>query len=462
MANQGPHSSSLLLSVSVLAVVIAATAGAVLLWGPIGGGRDRPNFVVIVTDDQRWDTLDTMPAVRRLLVTNGVTFTNAFTTTPSCCPSRVSLLTGQYSHHTGVFDGSVGNAPGGAPAFHDDSSLATWLDDAGYRTGLVGKYLNDYAELPVGYVPPGWDEWFAIAQPSPQVRYYGYDLNENGEIVRYGDAASEYSTSVLQKKAARFIDGEDPFFLYFAPIAPHLPAIPAPEDADGSIPDWDTPPSFDEADVSDKPDGGVAERDPAGAREKRTAMLRSLRSLDRAIEAISEAVSEAGLMDETYFLLTSDNGFLWGEHRLTGKVWPYEESIRVPLVIRPPGLGPTRRADEIALNVDVAPTIADLAGVDVGLPPDGISLVPLLEGERTPPRDRFIVEFLGHAPDVPSYTAIRTTRFLYVEYRDGTRELYDLRKDPFQLQNVLGEGGRGGPAELVTRLRGSLMRLMRD
>jgi N-acetylglucosamine-6-sulfatase len=438
------------------AVVPVVAAAAILVWGPWpGGGVDRPNFVVIVTDDQRWDTLASMPAVRRLLMTGGVTFPNAFATTPSCCPSRVSLLTGQYSHRSGVLDGSVDNAPGGAPAFDDDSSLATWLDDASYRTGLIGKYLNDYAQLPVGYIPPGWDEWFAIAQGPPQVRYYDFELNENGEIVRYGDEPPDYSTSVLRRKALRFVEGEGPFFLYFAPIAPHQPSTPAPDDLNAPVDVWDPPPSFGEEDLSDKPHGGAGSYDPATARSTRDQMLRSLLAVDRAIEEIHDAVSDAGRLDDTYFLFTSDNGFLWGEHRLMGKVWPYEESIRVPLVIRPPGGNVTRIVQRMALNIDVAPTIADLAGVEATPPPDGISLVPLLDGAAVPTRDRFVVEFLGFAPNVPPYVALRTERFLYVEYRNGWRELYDLRADPFQLRNMLGDDGRA-PPELVLQLSGSL------
>lgn len=441
------------------AVVPAVVAAAILVWGPWArGGSDRPNFVVIVTDDQRWDTLGSMPAVRRLLMTGGVTFRNAFVTTPSCCPSRVSLLTGQYSHRSGVLDGSADNAPGGAPAFYDDRSVATWLDDAGYRTGLIGKYLNDYAELPVGYVPPGWDEWFAIAQGHPQVRYYDFELNENGRIVRYGDP-SDYSTSVLGSKALRFVEGDGPFFLYFAPIAPHPPSTPAPEDLDAPVDAWDPPPSFGEEDLSDKPDGRIDRYDPATARSTRDQMLRSLLAVDRAIEQIHHAVADAGRLDDTYFLFTSDNGFLWGEHRLMGKVWPYEESIRVPLVIRPPGDNPTRTVRRIALNIDVSSTIADLADVEATPSPDGISLVPFLDDAAAPTRDRFVVEFLGFAPNVPPYSALRTERYLYVEYRDGSRELYDLRSDPFQLRNMLGEGGRA-PPELVTELSGTLEALL--
>ena len=441
-------------------MVPVLAAAAILAWGPRAERRvNRPNFVVIVTDDQRWDTLESMPAVRRLLMTGGVTFQNAFATTPSCCPSRVSLLTGQYSHRSGVLDGSADNAPGGAPAFDDDRSLATWLDHAGYRTGLVGKYLNDYAELPVGYVPPGWDEWFAIAQAHPQVRYYDYELNENGKIVGYGNGPSDYSTSVLRSKALRFIEGEGPFFLYFAPIAPHLPSTPAPDDLGAPVGSWDPPPSFGEKDLSDKPVRRLDAYDPATALSTRDQMLRSLLDVDRAIEQIHDALSSAGRLDETYFLFTSDNGFLWGEHRLSGKTWPYEESIRVPLVIRPPGNNPTRIVRRTALNIDISPTIADLAGVEATPSPDGISLVPLLGDAEVPTRDRFIVEFLGFAPSVPPYVALRTGRYLYVEYRNGERELYDLIADPFQMRNMVAADGRA-PPELVTRLSRSLEALL--
>jgi arylsulfatase A-like enzyme len=445
-------------------MVVAAAVGVALVAtvlpgtrGPGGQSPDRPNIVLIVTDDQRWDTLEAMPAVGRLLVEGGVTFRNAFTTTPSCCPSRVGLLTGRYSRHTGVLDGSVGNAPGGAPAFDDRSSLATWLDGAGYRTGLVGKYLNDYAELPRGYVPPGWDEWFAIAQARPQIRYYDYELNENGTIVRYGAEAADYSTTVLREKALEFIraDRPAPFFLYFAPIAPHPPATPAPEDVAAPVAPFVAPTSLaSSADVV-----GEGSGDATRVEALRAEMLRSLLAVDRAIEAISGAVTEAGLAEDTYFFFTSDNGFLWGEHGMLGKVWPYEESIRVPLVIRPPA-GRTRRVDQIALNLDVAPSIAQLAGVTPDVAPDGVSLVPVLEDQTVPTRERFVVEFLGYAPGVPPYGAIRTERFLYVEYRDGRRELYDLRTDPHELRNLLGDHGRAPPG-LVARLR-SVLRVLMD
>jgi len=430
-----------LIALAVL-LVLAIASGIVFIVSRPGseGERDRPNFLLIVTDDQRWDTLDAMPSVRRLLVDGGVTFSNAFATTPSCCPSRVSLLTGQYSHTTGVLDGSADDDDGGAPAFEDGSSLATWLDDAGYRTGLVGKYLNDYAALPTGYIPPGWDEWFAVADSDPQIRYYDYRLNENGTIVRYGDAPSDYSTSVLQEKAVRFVRDDGPFFLVYTPLAPHLPALPAPADTGTPVsPPEPSPPSFAERDVSDKPGAPMAPLDVKKARTMRKDMLRSLLGVDRSIEAIVKAIEAAGASEETYIVFTSDNGFLWGEHRITGKVWPYEESIRVPLVLHQPGAHSSRTLEEIALNIDIPATIAELAGVEPGLRQEGRSLVPLLRRTESPWRDAFVVEFLGFAPRTPPYVGVRTRRYLYVEYRNGWRELYDLRIDPFQLRNLLAQ-----------------------
>jgi N-acetylglucosamine-6-sulfatase len=446
------------LAVVVVAVVVVAAA-VVLTTRPWSRER-RPNIVLIVTDDQRWDTLNSMPAVRRHLVRGGVTFRNAFTTTPSCCPSRVGLLAGQYSHDSGVLDGSAGNAPGGAPAFSDGSSLATWLDQGGYRTGLFGKYLNDYAAMPTGYIPPGWNAWSTMAQSRPQVRYYDYDLNEDGEIVHYGDAPSDYSTAVLQRQAIGFVDGDAPFFLYFAPIAPHPPSVPAPDDVTAAVSPWVIPPSFNEANIRDKPDADTEPLDVAKVRAVRANMLRSLIAVDRAVEAIVDAVDAAGLSNDTYFILTSDNGYLWGEHRRLGKVWPYEESIRVPLVIRPPGRHPTRTVDAFALNLDVPATIAELAGVDPRSPQGGVSLVPLLDGGSGATRDRFVVEFLGYAPGIPAYSGIRTHRYLYVEYENGWKELYDVRADPFQLRNLAA--GSGASSELIDRLSFSMRRIVDD
>jgi arylsulfatase A-like enzyme len=427
---------------------------------PVAGGRgDRPNIVLILTDDQRWDTLSVMPNVRRLLGESGVTFENASVTTALCCPSRASILTGQYTRHTGVYKNDPPN--GGAPAFDDRSTVGTWLQDAGYTTALIGKYLNNYDLLEPGYVPPGWDDWRGIFD-DPEITYYNFTLNENGDLVEYGDDPDDYSTTVLAERATEFIlDADLPFFLYLAPVAPHLPARVAPEDA-GLLADVPPhrPPSFNEADVADKPWRGdfpsMTPEQIAATDSQRVRMLRSLLAVDRAVATVVSALEARGALDDTVIVFTSDNGYFWGEHRLSGKVWPYDEAIRVPMVIRGPGVAdPGRTEPGLALNIDLAPTFSDLAGMTPGSPTDGTSLVPLLRGDAGEWRDGFLVEFLGSRP--PPFEGIRTERHLYVEYRNGWRELYDLVEDPFQLDNRADDPGHTeARAELEASLRALL------
>jgi arylsulfatase A-like enzyme len=406
-----------------------------------------PNFIMIVTDDQRWDTLDAMPHLRSLLGEHGVTFTNAFATTPLCCPSRASILTGRYARHTGVYDNVEPN--GGALVFDDASTIATWLDGVGYETALVGKYLNGARRLDRCYIPPGWDEWNAILE-GPSAHYYNVTLNENGRLVRYGRDPSDYQTDVLFDRAVELIEGaRSPFFLYLAPSAPHLPAISAPQDAGSyaDVPPW-RPASYGEPDRTDKPWHGLIDMltstDADQIDADRQHMLESLRSLDRAIGRLVLTLESEGELDRTVFVFTSDNGFLWGEHGLVSKVWPYEESIRVPLVIRAPWTTEPRIDDHLVLNVDLASTLAELAGATPGLPQDGRSLVPLLRDEPTEWRRDYVVEWLGRdltstRRGPPPYSALRSERFLYVEYANGWVELYDLADDPLQLENIAAD-----------------------
>jgi arylsulfatase A-like enzyme len=410
-----------------------------------GGSAERLNVVLIVSDDQRADVA-LLPNTRRLLARHGIQFTRSFTTTPLCCPSRAGILTGQYSHRSGVVSNS---GRGGYPAFDERSNLAVWLQAGGYTTALVGKYLNGYPLSGQHRVPPGWSDWEAI-DSTPTQRYYDYTLNENGVPVRYGSSPRDYSTTVLTGKALDFLrTARRPFFLYFAPIAPHLPATPAPRD-ESALPD-PSPlerPSFDERDVSDKPWASTRSNThrfrPQAIRfldrSIRRPQLESLRALDRSVGALVSTLRRRGVLDRTVILYTSDNGFLWGEHRLGGKAWPYEESIRVPLVVRAPWVPPPGRVDRrLALNIDLASTIAELAGVRPGLPQDGRSLVPLLRGKRLRWRKDFVVEYLGRSllrqSGPPPYRALRTLRYLYVEYENGWRELYDLAGDPWELWN---------------------------
>jgi N-acetylglucosamine-6-sulfatase len=423
----------------------------------------RPNIVLIVTDDQRWDTIRSMPSVERLLGSGGITFTNAFVTTSLCCPSRASILTGQYSRHTGVY-GGTDPKHGDARAFRDGSTLATWLHDAGYETALVGKYLNGYSFLPRGYIPPGWDDWIAVNQRK-EFLYYEYTLNQNGHLVRFGERPRDYSTTVLTKRALAFLrsaaETHSPFFLYFAPIAPHLPALPAPADTSYKAPLFSPPPSFNEPRLSDKPWAAEFPRMSTHQRQDvhyyRRRQLASLLAVDRSVAEIVATLSATQRLSDTVIVFTSDNGFLWGEHRLVGKIWPYEESIRVPLVVWAPWIQTQARADpHLVLNIDLAPTLAQLAGAQPTLPEDGRSLVPLLLDRGPPWRTSFIVEYLGpFEPGLPHpFEAIRTSRYLYVEYRARPwRELYDLRADPFELRNRAGIGSYSSvQADLILQL----------
>ncbi|MGQ0668307.1 MAG: sulfatase family protein [Actinomycetota bacterium] len=399
---------------------------------------ERPSIVLIVTDDQRHDTLWAMPEVRQRLIRSGIRFRNAFVVNPLCCPSRASILTGQYSHTTGVYR-NVGEH-GGFDDFRDDSTIATWLQDAGYRTALIGKYLNGYADT--DYIPPGWDRWAALERAPGY--YYDYNLNLDGELIRYGASPNDYSTDVLADLAVSFIEEtEGPLLLYFAPHAPHGPPEPVPrhETALSDLPPA-RPPSFNERNVSDKPifvrshpvmdAAAVGEID-----EYRRGQFRSLLPVDEAIGRILDALQETGRLQNTLVVFTSDNGEFWGEHRLDGKQAPYEEAIRVPFVVRYDALVERPHEDgRFVLNVDLAPTFAELARI-AAPGAEGRSLLPLVQGARPQWRADFLLEHLA-TEDVlvpPDYCAVRTKRYLYVVYGTGERELYDLTQDPSELVN---------------------------
>ncbi|MFL5800090.1 MAG: sulfatase [Actinomycetota bacterium] len=425
---------------AVAVVVVAVTVGVLLLTRGQSPGEGRPNIVLILTDDQRWDTLWAMPEVRRLLVADGATFTDSFVVNPLCCPSRSSILTGDYSHTTGVY--SNGGPNGGFPAFHDRSTIATWLDDAGYDTGLVGKYLNQY---PGHYVPPGWDTWNAMVMNAVVGSYYyDWSLSQGHRLIHYGNRPEDYSTNVLASRAERFIRSADgPLFLYFAPWAPHGAPVPAPGDehAFARLKPF-RPPSYDEADVSDKP--AYIRAVPTLGRQQmrfidayRRGQYRALLAVDRAVGGIVDALRDTGRLDDTMIVFASDNGLAWGEHRWQRKQVPYEESIRVPLVIRyPPLTSDAVTVSQPALNIDLAPTFAAVAGVPTPHV-DGRSLVPLLRGTATPWRHDFLIEHerVAQSFPVPSYCAVRTAHQLFVEYATGESEYYDLRTDPYELRN---------------------------
>jgi N-acetylglucosamine-6-sulfatase len=408
----------------------------------------------VMTDDQTVEDMRVMSQTKALLGDKGTTFENSFVNFPLCCPSRATLFTGQYAHNHGVLSGR------GFKDLDSSNTLPVWLRDAGYTTAHVGKYLNGYGDENQGgrmLVPPGWSEWYATLPDAQAV--YDYDLNENGNVVHYGTAAEDFKGDVITDKALDFIGrnaaAESPFFLSVAYTAPHgvgaepnegqacqSSAKPAPRHigAFDSEP-LPSPSSFNEADVSDK---HQAVRDKSLIGDSRISVmtrqhrcrLASLLHVDEGVAGMVAALRDAGVLDHTQIIFTSDNGFFLGEHRIdTGKVHAYEESSRVPLLMRGPGVPAGHAAQGFAVNADIAPTILEAANVTPGLPQDGKSLFDVIgAGDRA--RDVLIENHIAN-PDVgwTPYMAVRTRRYLYVEYSTGERELFDLQVDPHQLES---------------------------
>jgi len=416
------------------------------------------NIVLIVSDDQRFDLMPYMPLTSALLNDETVRFTRGFATTSTCCPSRSSILTGLYSHNTHVLNNSLPN--GGATRFNPTSTIATWLHQSGYRTGIIGKYLNDY-DLLNPAIPPGWDD-FQVFNREGQSYYYGYGLNQNGTTVIYSGAPADYSTDVLATKSVAFIQGtpaSQPLFLMYTPFGPHDPAVPAATDIGtfASFPLW-RPPSYNEADVSDKPAWiralpkiSAAKIPPSDALHQR--QVETIQSVDRAVASIVAALKQTGRWQSTLFVYVSDNGLAWGEHRLLDrKECAYEECAKVPFWVRAPGL--TARLDtNLVANIDLAPTFAAWAGITpLGLV-NGLNLLPLLSNPAAPWRTELLLEHLGGSTTALRHSAIRTARNLYVEYQNGNKELYNLVKDPYELNNVATKAAN---AALITTLKAKL------
>ncbi|HEX9376162.1 MAG TPA: sulfatase [Actinomycetota bacterium] len=440
-----------LLRTTALAIVTAVLAlgptGADAHAAPLAALRatQRPNIVFILTDDQRWDTLQWMPNVKRLLVDHGVTFTNAFVPNGLCCPSRVSILTGQYSHTNGVWDNT---APfGGYTAFHGDhSTIATWLHAAGYDTALIGKYLNQYkAAAESGDYPPGWDTWISFAENNG--KYTDYDLTVNGHLEGHHntDWIRDFSTDLLTDRAVHYIrNTSGPFFLYFAPFAPHEPydEFP-PADECPALPKYDSE-SFGEEDVSDKPayvnDRDWTAKDLQTSARIRAGQCRMLSGVDRSVARIVSTLEATNQLSNTMIVFMGDNGYMWGEHRLFHKGRPYDEANHIPMVVRyDPWTSSPRTESRIALNLDIAPTFAALG--DANAPGvEGRSLVPLLKGEQVSWRQAFLLEHTADAgkADVqsPDYCGLRSVNWMYAMYLWGAEELYNLRSDPAEMVNL--------------------------
>jgi N-acetylglucosamine-6-sulfatase len=441
--------------------------------------RKRPNIVVVMTDDQTVENMRVMRNVRRLLTNQGATFDQFIVSYALCCPSRATFMTGQYAHNHRVLSNKLPN--GGYARFHAKTALPVWLRDGGYYTAHVGKFLNGYGRKKPKQIPAGWDDWYTTVDPTTY-RYWNFTMNEDGKLARHGNAMRDYITDLDSRRAVNIIERQEtrkkPLYLQVDFLAPHsgspvalddpprmLTPEPAPRHRDRFVFERvPTPPSYDEEDVRDKPIGirrrGRIEDYVAFAiTEDYQQRLESLLSVDEAVAAIVRALERVGELDNTYIFFTSDNGFFQGEHRIpNGKVLPYEEALRVPLVIRGPGIQPGTVIKELTGNIDLAPTIAEMAQVTPGRIVDGVSLLELMKTGRWPVvRDDIVVE--GGPFDKPSqeFTGLRTPRYQFSVYGNGEQELYDLEADPYELENRAGDPAyaevRAELAERLERLR---------
>lgn len=398
------------------------------------------NFVIILTDDQRWDTLWAMPIVWQRLAGRGVTFANAFTTTPVCCPSRASLLTGQYVHNHHVLNNAIGRS-----ALNEFDTLATNLQRAGYRTGFTGKYLHGYQP---GFIPPGWTKFVAGENGGQLLDWWHLrNVTTGGSVAGKAGKGSTYDidrylTLHHQDAALSFLDryGQEPFFLFVSTYAPHDPQTPLPEDMDLFTGYSYRGRGYKEADMSDKPawlQQAAAMDAGRNEDERHRNVLRSLQPVDRMVGAILDKLAALGTLDRTVIIFASDNGLAWGEHGIYDKGTPYEETIRVPLIVSVPGV-PARVESKFALLIDIAPTIYELSGIEYSA--DGQSLLPLIINPYAEWRKDFLIEAYGYLDwrfnTDGIWYGVRSGRWKFVEWNSEEIELYDLLSDPYELENI--------------------------
>jgi N-acetylglucosamine-6-sulfatase len=422
------------------------------------GATAKPNIVFILADDMRKDDLKYMPKTRSVLGDKGMSFSNAFVSNALCCPTRATIMRGQYSHNTGVWTNK--GSSGGVQAYrnkgNEKDNMATRLDAAGYRTGLFGKYLNEYSSSKDK--PPGWDRWFAH---SGGAHYYDYKINDDGRIIHRGSTSADYETDVIADHVKTFIGtsaiARVPFFAYVAPRAPHGPATPASRDKHA----YDglkarRLPSFNEKNVLDKPPWirklpRLSDAKKAKIDNRAEKRAETLQALDDLVAGIVGKLNDSGALSNTYIFFTSDNGWHEGEHRIPKEKWrPYEEDVHMPLLVRGPGVAAGHQAHKLVLDTDYLPTFTDLADVHTPNYVDGRSLQPVLEGDTTAWRSAILLE--AAARYSPAYRGIRTSDGRkYVEYASGKRELYNLGRDPYELRDSYDP--KSPPASLAKRLK---------
>lgn len=435
----------------------------------VRGIGDRPNIVFVLTDDLSLDLLRFMPHVLAMK-DNGMTFRNYFVSDSLCCPSRASIFTGRFPHNTHVLDN--GGPHGGFRLFYnrgeEQHTFALALQRAGYLTAMMGKYLNGYlqnrgrkpvdgatANVPPGYVPPGWNEWSVAGWGYPE---FNYKLNQNGIIYHFGHQPQDYLTDVLARKGTQFIqmaaERHQPFFLELATFAPHGPFVPAPRNRH-DFPGLTAPrpPNFDV--LPTNAPLWLSHHRPL--RRHQMAIIdrvfrrraQSVEAVDRMIAEIEGELMATGTAGNTYIFFSSDNGLHTGEYRLMpGKLTAFNTDIHVPLIVTGPQVKPGSSTTDMAENIDLAKTFAKIAGTRMA--GDGRSLLALIHGwpqqhwrnaaliEHHSPRITTLdPDFQQPASGRPTtYEAVRTRSYLYVEYADGELEFYDLRRDPFELNNM--------------------------
>ena len=459
-------------------LLVAVAAG--LVPAPARSLALPQNIVLILTDDQRWDSLQYMPKVESLLVAHGVTFANAFDNNPVCCPTRTTIMTGLTSGHNGVwgnrddggFDGFVANGD-------ENRQVFGWLHADGYQTALIGKFLNGYRGggpgSDIAWTMPGVDDWqaFLIDDVSSDLGgcrpegYFATCYSNNGAF--QPEPSSAYSTITSGRKAVSFITKADPsrpLFLYYAPRAPHLPTTPSPAFANacGSVPTIRGA-AYNKAITQGPAYMTSLPAWSAGLKAKWDRNwiddCRTLLSVDAQVGRIVEALQEAGRLRNTLFVYASDNGFAFGEHRWHSKIVPYEPSLRVPIVVRDDAMIPAAMqgttVDDQVTSLDYTPTFLQAAQLSMTL--DGQSLFPLFTGSGSwVPQDSVLIEHGGNGGEklsgthigVPAYCGVRNANYMYAQYATGEEELYDLTADPNELTNVAGDPDY---AAVLTQLR---------
>jgi N-acetylglucosamine-6-sulfatase len=508
----------LLIAVLAGSALLATLAAPATQARPASANTDgRPNILVVMTDDMASTDLKFMPNVRRLLVEQGTKFEDAVDSFPLCCPARATFITGQYAHNHDV----AGNFyPYGWYGMKDrGNTVPAWLQKAGYRTELIGKWLNGYGARDAhGEVPHGFDIWRGLLDVSAY-DYFNFVMNRDGTLWSWGDSSfarklvrfanievipnpgglqgvidkrnevfgpppysywgthkpHDYSPDVTGRVTRRLVYAErnarKPFFIWWAPAAPHREDVattlmgrpgpdprPAPRYADQSeqyvLPH---PPSFNEPDIADKP-SNIQDSAPTMSQAQIDQLkldyqgrAGSLRAVDDHVARLVDTLQNTGQLKNTLIVFVSDNGWLQGQHRITGdKYLPYEESLRVPFILRGPGVPADQTIHGQVANIDFAPTLIDIAKATPGRTMDGVSLMPTVRHPGLRPNRAIELEalaplFEGNIPinawDRP-YKGVRTDRYTYVVYQEtGDEELYDRRTDPYELQNVADAPG---------------------